>query len=255
MKNLKGLDHFSDYFKDEQEMFVIIGGMACAVTMDEVGFDFRATKDIDIVIVAHPSHRFTSKLKKYVTDGGYQISSGKNGKNGFYRFLNPKNNNYPQQLEVFAKNFEELELDEGQYIIPVETEDYAGKLSAILLEEEYFDLIKNNRKVIKKYSVIDPVVNIALKARAYNELNERKANGDETVDSSDIKKHKKDAIRLAVMLSGDTKCKVTGVAKKHMENFIKDISTDSDEYFHTLLQEYGDVSKDAIISILRSCYL
>lgn len=255
MKNLKGLDHFSDYFKDEQDLFVIIGGMACAVTMDEVGFDFRATKDIDIVIVAHPSYRFTSKLKKYVTDGGYQISSGKNGQNGFYRFLKPKDNNYPQQLEVFAKNFEELELGEGQYIIPVETEDYVGKLSAILLEEEYFDLIKNNCKVIKKHSVIAPVVNIALKARAYNELSERKANGDETVDSSDIKKHKKDAIKMTATLPGNTKCKVTGVAKTHMEKFINDLLKENEAYFHGVLEELGDVSKASIISTLQNCYL
>ncbi|MEI6079878.1 MAG: hypothetical protein WCQ53_04500 [bacterium] len=253
MGNIKELDHFSSYFKDEQDLFVIIGGTACSITMSDAGYTFRSTKDIDIVIIAHPSYRFTNKLKTYIEAGGYQISLGKNGKTGFYRFLNPKKNGYPQQLEIFAKNFGELELGEGQHIVPIDTNECVGKLSAILLEKEYFDIILYNKEICKGYSIIGPVANIALKARAYNELNERKAKG-ELVDSSDIKKHKKDAIRLTVMLSNSKKCKLDGIAKMHMEKFVQDISRESDQYFDNLLKEYGGITKKEIIQTLRSCF-
>ena len=49
---IKGLDVFRDHFKDFQGSYVLIGGVACYLVMEEAGVDFRATKDLDIVLCA-----------------------------------------------------------------------------------------------------------------------------------------------------------------------------------------------------------
>ena len=55
MAEVHGLEHFSNYFDDVKDMFVIVGGVASSILMDEAGQDFRKTKDIDLVIIANPS--------------------------------------------------------------------------------------------------------------------------------------------------------------------------------------------------------
>ena len=45
-----GIDSFKEWFKGSEEQYAIIGGTACDILMTEEGLDFRATKDIDLVI-------------------------------------------------------------------------------------------------------------------------------------------------------------------------------------------------------------
>ena len=45
-----GIDSFKEWFKGSKEQYAIIGGTACDILMTEEGLDFRATKDIDLVI-------------------------------------------------------------------------------------------------------------------------------------------------------------------------------------------------------------
>lgn len=47
----KGIDNFKKWFKGNEEQYVIIGGTACDILMAEEGLDFRATKDIDLVLI------------------------------------------------------------------------------------------------------------------------------------------------------------------------------------------------------------
>lgn len=46
-----GLDRFKSYFRGFEDQYVIIGGTACDLLMSDEGFDFRATKDIDLVLI------------------------------------------------------------------------------------------------------------------------------------------------------------------------------------------------------------
>lgn len=41
---VKGLDVFRKHFKDFQQSYVLIGGVACYLNMEEAGLDFRATR-------------------------------------------------------------------------------------------------------------------------------------------------------------------------------------------------------------------
>ena len=46
-----GIEVFTQHFKDFHESYIVIGGVACEDHFDEEGLDFRATKDIDLVLV------------------------------------------------------------------------------------------------------------------------------------------------------------------------------------------------------------
>lgn len=46
-----GLDKFKEYFRDHTSQYVFIGGTACNILLDELGASFRATKDLDMVLI------------------------------------------------------------------------------------------------------------------------------------------------------------------------------------------------------------
>ena len=48
---IKGLDVFRLHFEHYTDRYVLIGGVAATLAMEEAGLDFRATKDIDLVLV------------------------------------------------------------------------------------------------------------------------------------------------------------------------------------------------------------
>lgn len=48
---VRGIDSFRDWFRGYEDQYVIIGGTACDLLMTEEGLDFRATKDIDLVLI------------------------------------------------------------------------------------------------------------------------------------------------------------------------------------------------------------
>jgi predicted nucleotidyltransferase len=47
---VRGLDTFKKYFKQFTDNYVIIGGTACDIIINQAGFIPRATKDIDIIV-------------------------------------------------------------------------------------------------------------------------------------------------------------------------------------------------------------
>ncbi|MFA5513981.1 MAG: hypothetical protein WDA17_03575 [Sphaerochaetaceae bacterium] len=46
-----GLDKFKEYFKEHLHQYVFIGTTACDILMTDIGVPFRATKDLDIVLI------------------------------------------------------------------------------------------------------------------------------------------------------------------------------------------------------------
>lgn len=48
---VKGIDIFKEYFREYRDNYVLIGGVACDIAMSASGLNFRATKDLDIVLL------------------------------------------------------------------------------------------------------------------------------------------------------------------------------------------------------------
>ncbi len=47
---VKGLDTFRKYFADYKDQYVLIGGAACDIVFESNEVNFRATRDLDMVL-------------------------------------------------------------------------------------------------------------------------------------------------------------------------------------------------------------
>ena len=100
-----GIDSFKEWFKGCEEQYAIIGGTACDILMTEEGLDFRATKDIDLVLIIEAvDANFGKKFWEYVKQAGYEHCNKSSGMPQFYRFSRPTSNQYPAMIELFTRN-------------------------------------------------------------------------------------------------------------------------------------------------------
>ena len=88
---VKGLDVFRDHFAGHADQFVLIGGTAATLAMEDAGLAFRATKDLDIVLhIEALTPEFGVTFWSFVEQGGYDVrQASATGKPVFYRFQKP----------------------------------------------------------------------------------------------------------------------------------------------------------------------
>lgn len=95
-----GIESFKEWFKGNESQYAIIGGTACDILMTEEGLDFRATKDIDLVLIIEAVDvAFGRKFWDYVKQAGYEQCNKSSGVPQFYRFSHPTSNRYPAMIE------------------------------------------------------------------------------------------------------------------------------------------------------------
>lgn len=159
MSLVAGLDRFKEAMAGHEESYVLIGEGACSVLFDEAGADFRLTKDLDIVVVVDEcSPSFALAIWDFVREGGYEAGKRKNGGCSCYRFTLPKGSpmagEYPGQIELFARHPDfELE-DEASWIAPLPFDDAVSSLSAIILDDGYYEFIRTNAVVVNGVSIL-----------------------------------------------------------------------------------------------------
>lgn len=70
---VKGLDVFREHFREYSGQYVLIGGAACDLAMDEAGVPFRVTRDLDIVLCVEAlNEAFVSAFWDFIRAGGYE---------------------------------------------------------------------------------------------------------------------------------------------------------------------------------------
>lgn len=74
-------------------------------------------------------------------------------------------------------------------------------------------------------SILGPELLIPFKARAFLDLTARKANG-ESVDSSDIKKHRNDVFRLIQLLATEGRVALAAPITEDLRRFVEAMVTD-----------------------------
>jgi len=245
-----GLEHFSNFFRDFDQYYVVVGGVAATLLLEKENLEFRATKDIDLVLVSSNNEEILSRLVDYIKLAKYKIQQKGSGKNVFYRFKEPSDKKYPFQIEIFHKKPEGIKLIEGQHLVPIKDEVDGIGLSAILLEEEYFDLVKNNVEIAKGIPITTTAATIILKARAYNDLTDRKNSGDQ-VDVKDINKHRGDIFRLTQILTETENMTLRGLPRTHLDRFVADIDSLSEVHINQIFKnlKIGLTKKDWLDSI------
>lgn len=246
-----GFTKFKEYFRGFENQYVIIGGTACDLIMENEELPFRATKDIDIVLIVESiTLEFGKRFWGYVKEAGYEHLNKSTGKAQFYRFTSPKNKEYPYMIEIFSRNPDFIVLEDDAVLTPLPIDEEISSLSAIILNESYYELLKNGRTLIDDMPVLSPTCLIAFKAKAWLDLKKRKNNG-EHVDSKNIKKHKNDIFRLAQLISPDTKQLLNAEVENDMKTFLSEIA--NEEVDLKLLGIRGTSQKE-LIDILYKCY-
>ncbi len=88
---VKGINQFKAHFKDFNDRYVLIGSVACFLSLDEAGLDFRVTKDLDIVLYVEALDvNFAKAFWNFVERGKYKNTQKSTGKKLFYRFYGPE---------------------------------------------------------------------------------------------------------------------------------------------------------------------
>lgn len=81
---VRGLDLFRQHFAADADRYVLIGGVAASVLMDEAGLEFRATKDLDIVLIVEVLDAgFGARLWEFIRAGVTRSARLATGHPGF----------------------------------------------------------------------------------------------------------------------------------------------------------------------------
>lgn len=217
---IRGLARFKEHFAAYLDQYALIGGTACALVMEDVGLDFRATKDLDIVLYIEAIDRqFVLAFWEFIKIGGYQNRQRSSGEKIFYRFCSPTRDDFPVMLELFSRIADDVKIDDDGHLTPIRLDEAATSLSAILLDSDYYQFIHTGRCDLNGLSVVKASHLIPLKARAWIDLNGRQKQGA-NIDDKDLRKHKNDIIRLYQLLSFSSRISLPETIRQDMQQFL-----------------------------------
>lgn len=220
-----GLDRWRIHFADYVDRHVLVGGVACDRLMDEAGLAFRLTKDLDVVLLVELlDASFADAFWAFIEAGGYEGRERADG-GKLYRFQLPAAGDYPQMIELFARAPDGFDLAPGSQLTPLPIDETAGSLSAILLDDGYYDFLRENVRQVDGLPLLTEAALIPFKARAYLDLSARKASG-EAVDSKNIRKHRNDVFRVMQLLAEDAVLALPDPIHKDLAAFLDDVSRD-----------------------------
>lgn len=238
---VRGLDTFREYFRDYADNYVIIGGTACNEVIADKGFRPRATKDIDtILIVEALNDDFVKQFWEFIKAGKYTLWQTTSGKTQFYRFINPELESFPLQIELFSREPDMIQIPEDSHLTPIPVGEDLSSLSAILLDDDYYNYATTHTVVLDNLHFIDRDAIILLKAIAYINNSNRKANG-ESVRSEEITKHKNDIFRIISTYTGEDRIEVPETIKADLRTFLIMVEKDG--------LETGALSKNLGLSV------
>ena len=200
-----GINIFRDHFSGYTDQYVLIGGSACDLLMEEEGLEFRPTKDVDMVLIVEAlTAEFANAFWEFIETGKYSARQRGNGKPEFYRFVDPQEPGYPSMIELFARPGSNISIAYTGHLVPLHISDDISSLSAILLNEAYYSFLLEGRTKAEMVSVLDGVHLIPMKMKAWLDLNRQKAEGIH-INSRDLRKHRQDVFRLFPLISPDVR--------------------------------------------------
>ena len=248
---VSGVESFRKWFAECTDQYTIIGGTACDLLMSEDGLDFRATRDIDMVLIVESlTPEFGRRFWEYVKAAGYEHRNKSTGEPQFYRFSKPSSREYPYMIELFSGRVDAIELPEDAVLTPLPLDDEISSLSAILMDTDYYQFLREGKIVLNDIPVLDAAHLIPFKAKAWLDLTERNRNG-EHVDSKNIRKHKNDVFRLSILLTSDIRVILSAAIRSDLEKFFSAMEAETID-----LKAFGirSQSQQEILQKLKTIY-
>ncbi|MBV4523639.1 hypothetical protein KVG88_26590 [Pseudomonas sp. SWRI74] len=200
---VKGLDTFREAFAGHADRYVLIGGVAASLTLEEAGIEFRSTRDLDIVLIIEALDEvFCAEFWEFIKRGGYNERQELDGPSKRYRFGKPSDERYPVLLELFSRAPDGLTLPENADLTPVPIDGEISDLSAILLDDAYYSFIVAGRNHTNDLAYIGVDRLIPLKAQAWTNLSHPDCVEEGAGRKSN--KHLKDVLLLSRLLSAES---------------------------------------------------
>ena len=249
---VRGFQKFREWFEGYEKEYTIIGGVACDLLMEDAGQTFRATKDLDMVLMVEAiTSEFVSRFWEYIREAGYEHRNKSTGDVQFYRFSKPKDNSWLYMIELFSRKPDEVFLSGEAVLTPIPIEEEISSLSAILLNDVYYEFLKSGRVLIDGTPVLEVKHLIPFKAKAFLD-NIRRKNEGEHVDSRDIRKHKNDVFRLLLMLTdNESRMDLPDEIREDISKFIEMMA---DEEVDVKALGGGRLGKDDLLRRIHSVY-
>ncbi len=225
---VKGLDVFRAWFVDYLDQYILIGGTAASLAMEEAGLEFRATKDLDVVLhVEALTSAFGVTFWRFIEAGGYEIRQASDaGKPTFYRFQRPTDNSFPVMVELFSRAPDSLRTIGNGQLTPIGFDEAVSSLSAILLDDAYYAFTMAGRREVDGLPWVGEDRLIPLKAVAWLDLSARRERGEQ-VDARTIRKHANDVLRLSQLLAPATRIELDEKIAGDMRRFLATAAADT----------------------------
>lgn len=78
---VRGFQSFKEWFLGYEDEYTVIGGVACALLMENAGQEFRATKDLDMVLMVEAlTSEFVSRFWEYIREAETYYAFLRDGK-------------------------------------------------------------------------------------------------------------------------------------------------------------------------------
>ncbi len=228
MPKVRGVERFARAMGAYAQDYVLIGGGACSILFDEVGRSFRATEDLDVVVIADSSNvAFARSLWDFIKRGGYKTGRRSDGGCTYYRFRLPDDSlsvaEYPVQIELFARHPDFRLSDETSKITPLPFGETVASLSAIILDDGYYEFIRDNAVPMVGVTTLNAIHVIPLKMRAHIDLNRKHDEGRHCNDK-DLRKHRTDVADLSALLAPSARLELHGQMQRDVEDFLIDFA-------------------------------
>ena len=244
-----GVESVLTHLNQHNDCYVIIGGIATKLLLEEKGLPFRETKDFDIVLLADSTkEEFAKDIVGFLKAGKYK-NGYSNDKRVCYRFVDPETNGYPKIIELFSKENNQILAHHLRKISITYDEE---QLSAIVLNQDIFEFVKK-RKIISKEGlpIVDTLGIIALKAHAYFQNKELYDSGM-IIGQVNYLKHRVDVIRLLLSLTGEeSPIDMPSILKDDCFRFISLLEETSDVYRNI---PHGSVQLVTLINLFKHLF-
>ncbi|SHH77203.1 nucleotidyl transferase AbiEii/AbiGii toxin family protein [Flavobacterium johnsoniae] len=223
---VRGLEIFRQHFKEFTDNYIIIGGTACDIVINNIGLTPRATKDIDIILVIEAlSPEFATHFWEFIKQGNYEVKEKSEEDRKYYRFQKPQVEEFPFQIELFSRIPDLLDLEEQAHLTPIPVDTEISSLSAILMDDDYYNFTIKHSQLDNDIHLANTEALIGLKAKAFLDYKTRKENG-EKIDERQLRKHKIDVFRLLLLLTPEDNFTIPTSVKADIANFTEAVKTD-----------------------------
>ncbi|XUA21486.1 hypothetical protein ACQVA2_21935 (plasmid) [Citrobacter sp. OP27] len=200
---MEGERFLTEYMRDFGEEYILIGGNACALQFEKLDVIFRATLDLDIVLVTESTRpEFYSRLTEFLEENNYEGKRfrGSNRGGSAYRFILPgemRGQGLPVQIELFAKKPEYFDETKSSklHITPIEAGEGISNFSAMLLDDDIYQYIRDSRESVRGITTVNLPCLFGLKSVAWHN-NQTLQDEGEAIDDDTIFKHPADMLRI-----------------------------------------------------------